>query len=126
MAAASQMVAVFDDQLLQLACSFGHASFLPSGISQLLALAGCRSAALARMLAFLQDMFVTMFDGSPEKALRAVLTVMGVYVLTAAPLVTWVVYGLFQRDAKVSCGYSCCSQCLRLALCYLKAYSKVP
>ena len=54
------------------------------------------------MLAFMQDTFVTMFDGSPEKALRAVLIVMGVYVLTAAPLVTWVVYGLFQKDVKVS------------------------
>ena len=54
------------------------------------------------MIDFLQDTFVTMFDGSPEKALRAVLLVMGVYVLTAAPLVTWVVYGLFQKDHKVS------------------------
>lgn len=53
------------------------------------------------MIDFLQDTFVTMFDGSPEKALRAVLLVMGVYVLTAAPLVSWVVYGLFQKDPKV-------------------------
>ena len=59
------------------------------------------------MIDFLQDTFVTMFDGSPEKALRAVLLVMGVYVLTAAPLVTWVVCGLFQKDTKVSiCVYT--------------------
>lgn len=60
------------------------------------------------MLSFLQDTFVTMFDGSPEKALRAVLVVMGIYVLTAAPLVTWVVYGLFQKDPKV-CAFSWCT-----------------
>lgn len=52
------------------------------------------------MIDLMQNTFVTMFDGSPEKALRAVLIVMGVYVLTAAPLVTWVVYGLFQKDPK--------------------------
>ena len=50
---------------------------------------------------FVQSTFVTMFDGSPDKALRAVLTVMGVYVLTAAPLVAWVAYGLIQKDPKV-------------------------
>lgn len=50
---------------------------------------------------FLQKTFVTMFDGSPEKALRAVLAVMGCYVLTAAPLVAWVLYSLFQKDPKV-------------------------
>lgn len=66
------------------------------------------------MMDFLQSTFVTMFDGSPDKALRAVLIVMGVYVLTAAPLVTWVVYGLFQKDPKVSivsqtkCPSKCC------------------
>lgn len=54
------------------------------------------------MIDLMQNTFVTMFDGSPEKALRAVLIVMGVYVLTAAPLVTWVVYGLFQKDPNVS------------------------
>ena len=43
-----------------------------------------------------------MFDGSPEKALRAVLVVMGIYVLTAFPLVSWVLYSLFQKDPKVS------------------------
>ena len=48
-----------------------------------------------------QNTFVNMFDGSPEKALRAVLAVMGCYVLTAAPLVAWVLYGLFQKDSKV-------------------------
>lgn len=50
---------------------------------------------------FLQNTFVTMFDGSPEKALRAVLVVMGCYVLTAAPLVAWVLYSLIQKDPKV-------------------------
>ncbi len=54
------------------------------------------------MIDLMQNTFLTMFDGSPEKALRAVLIVMGVYVLTAAPLVTWVVYGLFQKDPNVS------------------------
>ena len=54
------------------------------------------------MLSFMQDTFVTMFDGSPEKALRAVLVVMGIYVLTAFPLVSWVLYSLFQKDPKVS------------------------
>ncbi|KAL3142641.1 hypothetical protein ABBQ38_002950 [Trebouxia sp. C0009 RCD-2024] len=49
---------------------------------------------------FLQNTFVTMFDGSPEKALRAVLVVMGCYVLTAAPLVAWVLYSLIQKDPK--------------------------
>lgn len=50
---------------------------------------------------FVQNTFVNMFDGSPEKALRAVLAVMGCYVLTAAPLVAWVLHGLFQKDPKV-------------------------
>ncbi len=54
------------------------------------------------MIDLMQNTFLTMFDGSPEKALRAVLIVMGVYVLTAAPLVTWVVYGLVQKDPNVS------------------------
>ena len=54
------------------------------------------------MLSSLQDTFVTMFDGSPEQALRAVLLVMGIYTLTAFPLVSWVLYGLFQKDPKVS------------------------
>jgi Na+/proline symporter len=63
----------------------------------------CRALFRGRtMIDLLQNTFVTMFDGSPEKALRAVLIVMGVYVLTAAPLVTWVVYGLFQKDPNVS------------------------
>ena len=53
------------------------------------------------MLELVQTTFVNMFDGSPEKALRAVLAVMGCYVLTAAPLVAWVMYGLFQQDTKV-------------------------
>lgn len=78
---------------------------------------------------FVQNTFVTMFDGSPDKALRAVLTVMGVYVLTAAPLVAWVAYGLFQKDPKVysftivlhCCRSSCtaaeaCERSLRLQL----------
>lgn len=56
---------------------------------------------LDSLLGFVQNTFVTMFEGSPEKALRAVLMVMGVYVLTAAPLVAWVVYGLFQQNPKV-------------------------
>ena len=54
------------------------------------------------MIDFVQQTFVTLFDGSPEKALRAVLVIMGLYVLTAAPLVAWVAYGLFQKDPKVS------------------------
>ena len=54
------------------------------------------------MIDFVQQTFVTLFDGSPEKALRAVLIIMGLYVLTAAPLVAWVAYGLFQTDPKES------------------------
>lgn len=70
--------------------------------SQLIALAAAGAMMLDSLLGFVQNTFVTMFEGSPEKALRAVLMVMGVYVLTAAPLVAWVVYGLFQQNPKVS------------------------
>ena len=54
------------------------------------------------MMDFVRDTVVTMFNGSPEKALQAVLTILGVYILTAAPLVAWVVCGLFQNDPQVS------------------------
>lgn len=50
---------------------------------------------------FVQNTIVSLFDGSPEKAMRAVLAVMGVYVLTAAPLVVWVTHSLLQKDPKV-------------------------
>ncbi len=74
------------------------------------------------MIDLMQKTFVTMFDGSPEKALRAVLIVMGVYVLTAAPLVTWVVYGLFQKDPNVSIAV----YVLDFADSYLSCYSNWP
>ena len=69
---------------------------------------------------FLQNTFVSMFNGSPEKALRAVLAMMGCYVLTAAPLVAWVLYGLFQKESKVCCTPSSAS------LPYAAALSPAP
>ena len=72
---------------------------------------------------FVQNTFVNMFGGSPEKALRAVLAVMGCYVLTAAPLVAWVIHGFFQKDPKVRwssvfvlsrCIVFCSSHCLQV------------